>query len=460
MGRGDKGRLGSADSPNREAESGVVQRPLSLPVRKLKPGPGLTPEVVFADQRRRLRAAAIELLANGGYDHVTVRAVSRQAGVSTRTFYRQFANVADCVGFAAESSMLDALEQMKDASSGARTRQDAVNAAIASLMQYFASNLEAASVALSGAFDAGPSVLVRLQAAIRGFEKLFVDLLGASSEPPIVPRPLVSGIVAGVLRIARATSVAGRGPELPGLAPGLSEWALTLAAPGDEELYRPFARIRSGAGTRREASPFADGQRLGGGAPGGDDRDRILRATVRLAAADGFASLTIPRIRRVAGVSRKSFNGHFASARECFLASIEWMVGLAAARAWAWASSDPDRDLRTHKVILALCTQAARNPGLARLVFVGVLDAGRDGLLCRDRMLALGVASMRKDLLLVSPTDDLALEASIAAAWQVAGAEVTSGQPARLPGLSALLAHAILAPARSFETSEGVAPDR
>ncbi len=452
MGLVGKGRRNRPELPlGGEAGSVATERPPSQTARKLKPGPGLTAEIVFADQRQRLRKAAIELAADGGYERLTVRALAQEAGVSTRTFYRQFANVTDCVGFASESTIYCALEEMKEATAAVRGREDGFDVAIASLMQYFASHPDATSVALIEAFDAGPSVLVRLDTATGAVERLFAELLKTSPDP-IVPRQLVSGMVAGLLRIARATSMAGRAAELPGLASNLSAWALSLASL-PSEAFRPFALIRTDPGLRSEANSFPDVRPLSSSASGVDDRERILRATVRLAAASGVPSLTVPRIRQVAGVSRKSFNGHFTSVSECFLTSVEWLMSKAAARARAWASSDPDRDRRTHRLILALCTQAARNQALAGLAFAGVLDVGRAGLLRRDRILELGATSMREELPPLGPAADLALEASVAAVWQVADAEVSAGRATRLPALSALLTHMLMTPVRSFETN-------
>jgi len=54
--------------------------PRTRPLRKLKPGPGLTADVVSADQQRRLRLAMIDLAADRGYENVTVRALTKRAG--------------------------------------------------------------------------------------------------------------------------------------------------------------------------------------------------------------------------------------------------------------------------------------------------------------------------------------------------------------------------------------------
>jgi AcrR family transcriptional regulator len=67
-------------------------------VRRLPPGPhGLPPEFVARNQRERLIAAMAEVCAEGGYAGATVAEVTRRAGVSTASFYRQFKDRRECL---------------------------------------------------------------------------------------------------------------------------------------------------------------------------------------------------------------------------------------------------------------------------------------------------------------------------------------------------------------------------
>lgn len=67
-------------------------------VRRLPPGPhGLPPELVARNQRERLIAAMAEVCAEGGYATATVAEVTRRAGVSTASFYRQFKDRRECL---------------------------------------------------------------------------------------------------------------------------------------------------------------------------------------------------------------------------------------------------------------------------------------------------------------------------------------------------------------------------
>jgi hypothetical protein len=74
---------------NRRLDAGQVL------FRKLKPGPGHSRAEVVENQRARLGAALIELAVEYGYETITVRGLSRSAGVSTGTFYSHFEKVED-----------------------------------------------------------------------------------------------------------------------------------------------------------------------------------------------------------------------------------------------------------------------------------------------------------------------------------------------------------------------------
>jgi AcrR family transcriptional regulator len=66
--------------------------------RRLPSGPhGLPPELVERNQRERMIAAMAEVCVEGGYAAATVAEVTRRAGVSTASFYRQFKDRRECM---------------------------------------------------------------------------------------------------------------------------------------------------------------------------------------------------------------------------------------------------------------------------------------------------------------------------------------------------------------------------
>jgi len=73
-----------------------VAAPSELTQLKLRPGPGIPASEVERHQRARLHRAMFQLVAERGYDRVTVRALVSTAKVSSRSFYQHFQGVHDC----------------------------------------------------------------------------------------------------------------------------------------------------------------------------------------------------------------------------------------------------------------------------------------------------------------------------------------------------------------------------
>lgn len=66
--------------------------------KRLPPGThGIPADVIARNQRERLIAATAEACAEVGYARVTVANVTERAGVSSASFYKQFADKRDCM---------------------------------------------------------------------------------------------------------------------------------------------------------------------------------------------------------------------------------------------------------------------------------------------------------------------------------------------------------------------------
>lgn len=72
--------------------AGSCPRPSALPRGRH----GLSPEEVARNQRERIFAALAQVVAERGYQGASVARVSAAAGVSTRSFYKQFADKSEC----------------------------------------------------------------------------------------------------------------------------------------------------------------------------------------------------------------------------------------------------------------------------------------------------------------------------------------------------------------------------
>jgi AcrR family transcriptional regulator len=411
--------------------------------RKLKPGPGHGPEEVFADQRARLQGAMVELVAEHGYPGVTVRGLTRAAGVSSRTFYKHFENAGGCFASTYESLMGCGLGRASTSLEAGGDWERNVQEGLRSVLQGLADHPKAGHLALVDSFAAGPATQGQTLAAIREFEQLLTATLAAAPGQAAVPHRVVQGMVDGAMRVARARLLAGRAAELPGIADELGCWIVSLRcayALGREDRAGPGDAERPGEQGQRNGLAVEPRKRIG------DERGRILSAAARLAAGDGYRAMTVPRVRAEAGVSRRDFDTHFADLDECFLEAIEALTVAAVARAERRALGARSRAQGVYRATVALCGEIARYSALAQLGFIDIFAPGRAGLMRRERLVGLGAERLRRLPAAENRPSELAAEASMAAAWRIVQVEIVAGRGRELVQVAPLVAHVLLAP--------------
>jgi AcrR family transcriptional regulator len=107
-----------------------VERHGELTSRRLPPGShGIPAEVVARNQRERLVAAMAEVCAESGYAGASATAVARAAGVSTVTFYEQFADKRECLLAAHRQllgRLLDEVDRVREEAGGPGERPRAL----------------------------------------------------------------------------------------------------------------------------------------------------------------------------------------------------------------------------------------------------------------------------------------------------------------------------------------------
>jgi AcrR family transcriptional regulator len=415
------------------------------PFTKLKPGPGLSREAVAADQCLRLRAALCALAAESGYDTVTVRALIRRASVSTSTFYKHFGSVEECFAAIIGMTIRGLVAQVRD---GHRLDADTLRglrAAVRHLMETMAREPQVAQAVFVEAFAAGPRVRGEMDAALGEFEELLAEALEVAPRPAVGTRHLAVGLVAGVVRIVRKTTLTGRVEELPGLADELTDWMLAVAheevvgfrAPRGRaaaDLVEPHLARVTVAPPSREL--VADSSR------------RAVMATARLAAESGLAGLTSARIRKDAGLSRSEFDRHFKGVEDCFLDAVESISELAANAAELAAAGTGSWERRIYKTMTALCTLAAADRALSRLVLLDITAPGRTGLLRREELISRCVNHIRAAAPADKRPSELVVDASISAIWRIAETEVAAGRTAQLPRVAPVFVYMLLASRR------------
>jgi AcrR family transcriptional regulator len=105
-------------------------------------------------------------------------------------------------------------------------------------------------------------------------------------------------------------------------------------------------------------------------------RERLLEAAVRVAAAKGYAATTVGNLTKEAGVSRTTFYELFDDKEACFLAAYDNAVDVLVRQVTAAYESEQRWPERARAGLTALLDALAAEPDLARLALVDIGAAG------------------------------------------------------------------------------------
>jgi AcrR family transcriptional regulator len=431
------------------AERGVL--------RKLKPGPGLSREAVATDQKLRLRVALVALMADLGFAAVTVRALIRRAGVSTSTFYNHFDSVEGCLAGIVAMTIQVMIGDIEDASRHGADLLDGLQSGLRHLMSHLSREPELAQAVFIEAVAAGPQVREEMETGLETLEALVAEALTLAPRPVAGTTHLAAGLVAGIVGTIRKTARTGRAEELSGLTDDLNDWMLSVA---HEEVVA-FSQPSSRPSDKGAGGLLFQMRSLGMASETvADAGRRAITTAARLAAAGGgLACLTSAKIRKDAGLSRREFERHFTGVEDCFLDAVESVANTAAHAAGASAEGVEGWERRTFKTVGALCSLAAGDLGLSRLVLLDVTAPGRAGLLRRDAMIERAAERICDRAPVDRRPSDLAATASVDAIWRIAETEVAAGRTTQLPRLAPVFVYMILAPRRRGYRERSNPPD-
>ena len=436
---------------------------------------GLDPELVREDQARRLRAAMVELIAAKGYPAVRVADVAKLAHVSPPTLYSLYADKEQLLMGAYEDIARNAGLAIAEAHRDADPPRVRLLAALRAFAQLAASEPQAVSLLVLGAFGAGPRV--------RQKRRLALDALEAYVHANRSPRaPLdgcdltVSAIVGGIREVTASRLRQGRQAELPELAPALSSWAASypqelapgLAIPAGEGAGEPPDPDdpRAIAPARRAARPLPSGRsELPRELIERSQRERIVDATAAIVAEKGLPALTIPEIARRASVSNQTFYEIYESKHAAFLGAQK--VGLHQALRVTGEAFDSRGEDWPHAVragIEALLEYLASEPEHAHLTLVDTFAASPESLAIRDHAmegfrarLAAGVELAQREGAQAEPA--VTAEAVAGGIWQVLHGYIERGATEALPAAAPQLTYFALAPFVGAPRATAVALD-
>jgi TetR/AcrR family transcriptional regulator len=427
-------RMARAETDATDDVDGGTPTPL---YERLPRGPHrMDPGEVAEHQRRRMYGAMVEAVATNGYGRTSVKQVVTLAGVSRRAFYEQFANKQEC--FLATLDLVAGQAMTRIAASyraAEGTLEERLRAALTTFAGVVQRNPKGARMMLVDAPSAGPAGWGRLTETMTTFEQRLAASFAHAPDAAELPEPVARAIVGGLRRVTFVRLVGGRADEIPELVEDMLRWALVFKTDAPSPLG---VRLLE---TSREGYPGSEEEPL----EREDERARVLRCALELAALEGYGNLTPMRIADEAGVSIDTFFEMFDDMEACFFAAIERLGGEV-------REIVSDADLRSaewptavRRALDALMRYFAARPAYTQTIATGVFAMGQRAV-DMGAELAREVAAKLTAGAPTPPLTGVAQEGIEGAIWHTIYVQTTSGGTGALPGLSDYLAYVVLAP--------------
>jgi AcrR family transcriptional regulator len=326
----------------------------------------------------------VELVAEHGYNAVSVEKLANRARISKRDFYKLFAGKEECFLATYDTIVSHSVRGIIAATEGGEGWCERLRLGFLAFADQITGSPATARLALVEAFTAGAVAVERMQRTNRLFEALVAKSLALADDAPRLPPLVVKGIVAGGSRLARARLLSGQPRQLALDGDELLKWALAFC---DDDVVRLPGLGAVGAPLLPGAAPAM---------PLEDERALILAATAKLASKEGYATLTVPRVRAAAGVSRRSFDTHFDGVAHCFLATLETLSDRTLAAAAPVYLTADDWASGIHRMIADLCRYLALDPTFTGLAFLEVFSPGSEAIQWRSEMIAKLATRLRR----------------------------------------------------------------
>jgi AcrR family transcriptional regulator len=415
-------------------------------------------------QRERLLAGMVVSANRGGYAGANVSEVIAQASVSRPTFYDYFADRDECFVASIEDVQAQLLDEVQDAI-GARAPAEALEAAIEALAA-FAMVEPARARFLAKEALAGPDTA--LDARDRGIaataqlvERAFARV-EEGQQIPDLPIDIVLGAVQRVLASRLRRGERAMGP----VRDELLRWVQSYERPAGEHRWRRLALERRIARSPFvPATPLQAPELLGPGRPripkeavAENHRLRIMLATARVVAEQGYTAATVAEIVKLAGVRAHAFYELFADKQEAFSAIYEHgfqqiMVVVASAY-----FSGKDWPQRVWEMLRAATQSMEVNPTAAHAGFVAAYAVGPGAIQrVEDSRIAFTVFLQEGYRHVPRSMDPslLALEASIASVFEIVYRRARERASRDTAGLLPHAAYLCLAPFLGPEQTSG-----
>jgi AcrR family transcriptional regulator len=193
----------------------------------------LAPEEVLRDQRERLIDAVPAVVAERGYEAMSVADIVKAAAVSRNAFYKNFADKRDCFATAHDAGherLFEVLTGPCETASGLEAR---VEEALAAGLEAMAADPNMARLLFVEAPSAGEEMALRYHEWLRRYGTL-LRAAAPDLPPRSIPAPEVEGVIVGGIASRVASEVLhGRARNLPKLGAPLVEYVLAFYRLGE-----------------------------------------------------------------------------------------------------------------------------------------------------------------------------------------------------------------------------------
>lgn len=233
-------------------------RPKSAAPKRLPRGRhALAPEVVLRDQRERLIDAVPRVVAERGYEAMSVADIVKAAAVSRNAFYKNFADKKECFSAAHNTGHEQLFEVLTGPCEAGATIEERVQRSLAAGLDAMASDPDMARLLFVEAPSAGEEIALSYHEWLGRYGTL---LRSAAPDLPVrsIPAPEVEGVIVGGIASRVASELLhGRARKLQDLEAPLVEYVLAFYRLGDtgpkEGRLVPFERDETSAGEPAEA---------------------------------------------------------------------------------------------------------------------------------------------------------------------------------------------------------------
>lgn len=396
--------------------------------RKLQPGRRLPPEEVARNQRERLFAALVAVVAEKGYEGTRVEDLLELSGVSRSAFYAHFSDKEEC--------LLAALHAFVGPTVGAifgdggpppdelRARQ-AFDAFINLIVEQSA----AARMCLVEIYAAGPRAIEEIDRTTDGVQAFLSATLEQVPGREGMPAEIVRAMVGGVRKVIHSRLYRHEEHELIELTPQMWDWFAAYKPP-PEPLRKPRSRAAQN-----------------GNPPNGyDPAERILRALAAVVAEKGYPAMTIGDIAARASISLSTFYAHFGDKEEAMLAAVDAGSSQMLATTLPAFRRAPDWPHAVRGAFGAMFAFCSAEPEYTTLGAVDVYAAGQRALEQRDEVMKTMEALLIPGFEIKPDVSPIAAEAIGGAIYSMIYDQIKAGGAENMQRIAPLATYITLAP--------------